>query len=69
MDSAKFADFVVTETTYKTVSSHSISAYVFVPKASPSPDASNGKRPVIVRLHGGFLVTGSAIFDEWIPQW
>ncbi|KAI9925572.1 hypothetical protein MW887_005953 [Aspergillus wentii] len=28
-----------------------------------------GKRPVIVRFHGGGLMTGDSLFLDWLPEW
>jgi len=64
MDSPKFARFKVLGTTYKTIDNHNINTYTLVPKTSPSSPS-----PVVVKFHGGFLVTGTAIFADWFPQW
>ena len=64
MDSPKFSQFRVLETTYKTVDGHGINTYTLVPKSLPSTPS-----PVVVKFHGGFLITGTAIYAEWFPQW
>ncbi|KAJ0421683.1 Alpha/Beta hydrolase protein [Aspergillus carlsbadensis] len=40
---------------------------ILVPKTLPSPALAT--RPVIVRIHGGFLVTGSSLFPGWFSNW
>lgn len=64
MDDPKFAPFEVSKAVYKTVNGHPIPAYVFIPK-----NLSPGKHPVIAKFHGGFLITGSALYAEWFAQW
>jgi hypothetical protein len=46
-----FPGFTVLTTPYKLVNGHEILAGILIPDGLPS-----GKRPVIVRMHGGFLV-------------
>lgn len=48
----KAVDFNIVEATYKTVHHQDINAYVYVPKNS-----APGKKPVIVRFHGGGFVS------------
>jgi acetyl esterase/lipase len=48
----KFANFNIISTTYKKVGTHEIAVDIIVPKSIAS-----GKRPVIARFHGGFLVS------------
>lgn len=50
----KFKGFTITQAHYKRVGSHGIRADILAPKS-----VSPGKRPVIVRFHGGFLVCHS----------
>lgn len=47
----KLAGFDAIETTYKKVDDHAIRTDLFVPQT-----AASGKRPVIIRIHGGGLV-------------
>ncbi|KAK2771989.1 carboxylesterase 3 [Colletotrichum kahawae] len=35
----------------------------------PKSMKAQGLRPVIVRIHGGFLVTGSSLFPAWFTTW
>jgi len=60
----RFAAFNITDATYKTVEGHNIQCTIFTPK-SPA----NGPRPVMVRWHGGFLITGDRMFQDWWPTW
>jgi len=64
MDSPKYAAFDISEITYKTFEGQPIKLYVFTPKK-----LSPGKHPVLVKFHGGFLVTGAALYPDWFPQW
>jgi acetyl esterase/lipase len=63
--SPKYHPFTLLSTSYKSVHDHAVEVHVLLPKniASPQP------RPVVVRFHGGFLVAGDALFDEWFPNW
>ena len=62
--SDRFANFHITDCTYKTIENHAIKCTVLTPKTAVS-----GKRPVIVRWHGGFLFTGTRMFPDWWPSW
>ncbi|KAH7330435.1 Alpha/Beta hydrolase protein [Rhexocercosporidium sp. MPI-PUGE-AT-0058] len=64
MDDPKFANFNVTTTPYKIVNDQEIALYVLIPKG-----VYTGKRPVLVHFHGGFLITGHAIYPDWTAQW
>ncbi|CCD45536.1 putative alpha beta hydrolase fold-3 domain protein [Botrytis cinerea BcDW1] len=64
MDSAKFSQFNVSVKTYKSVRDHEIQAYILVPK-----NISPGPHPVIVKIHGGGSVAGSAVYAPWFPQY
>ncbi|KAH9238187.1 hypothetical protein K456DRAFT_1747778 [Colletotrichum gloeosporioides 23] len=35
----------------------------------PKTMKPQGPKPVIVRIHGGFLVTGSSLFPAWFTKW
>jgi acetyl esterase/lipase len=78
--SPKYAPFTVLSTSYKSVNDHPIQVYTLIPKlllanitpASSSAAAGGSKptpSPMIVKFHGGFLVTGDALYDDWFPQW
>ncbi|EXJ67371.1 uncharacterized protein A1O5_09384 [Cladophialophora psammophila CBS 110553] len=68
MDSPKYSRFTVLETTYKVIDNrHNISVYTLIPKTLPPPSSS--PRPVMVKFHGGFLITGTALYPDWFPHW
>jgi acetyl esterase/lipase len=58
MDSPLYAKFDISETAYKVVNNQEIKAYVLTPK-----NISSGKHPVVVKFHGGFFVSFSALED------
>ncbi|KAF4632861.1 hypothetical protein G7Y89_g5253 [Cudoniella acicularis] len=64
MDHPKYAKFDVSEATYKVVNEQNIEAFVLVPKGLP-----HGKYPLLVEFHGGFFVTGGALYPEWFADW
>ncbi|OQV01702.1 hypothetical protein CLAIMM_07007 [Cladophialophora immunda] len=67
MDSPKYSAFTVLETAYKVVDNHHpIHVYTLIPKALPSPRTP---RPVLVKFHGGFLMTGTALYPDWFAGW
>jgi cephalosporin-C deacetylase-like acetyl esterase len=58
--SAKFAAFNIVDVNYKTVNGVAIPASILIPK-----DIKPGKHPLLVRWHGGCLITGHRMFPEW----
>jgi hypothetical protein len=56
---SKFKDFTIIQAEYKRVGSHGIRADIMIPKT-----VSPGKRPVIIRFHGGFLVSHYSKFRQ-----
>ncbi|KAF9894513.1 hypothetical protein FE257_006397 [Aspergillus nanangensis] len=62
--STKLAAFDLVQTPYKKVGDHEIRADLIIPQSD-----FKGKRPVIVRFHGGGLITGDSLTMEWFPQW
>ncbi|KAA8647162.1 hypothetical protein EYZ11_003865 [Aspergillus tanneri] len=56
--------FDLIQTPYKTVGNHEIRADFLIPKSS-----FTGKRPVIVRFHGGGLIGGDSLIMGWFPRW
>jgi hypothetical protein len=62
--SSKFSKFSITTTPYKTINAQEILVHVFIPK-----HLKTGTAPLIVRFHGGFLVTGAALFPDFTAQW
>lgn len=64
MDDPKFSQFSGSTTHYKIVNDQEIELYVIIPKG-----VYTGKRPVLVQFHGGYLITGHALYPEWAAQW
>jgi acetyl esterase/lipase len=62
--SPKFSQFNITTTTYKIVNGQEIPVHVFIPK-----NITPGKHPILARFHGGFLITGAALFPDFTAQW
>ncbi|KAF8848184.1 alpha/beta-hydrolase [Acephala macrosclerotiorum] len=63
-DDSRFEPFNITKHAYKVVNDQEIDLYVLVPKT-----VTSGKRPLLVHLHGGFFMTGHAMFPDWAAQW
>lgn len=51
-DHPKFAGFTITSTPYRVVDDGEIPLWIFIPK-----DNHIGPRPVMIHLHGGYLVS------------
>jgi hypothetical protein len=69
-DPTFFQDFEIHDVVYKTVEDHDISLSILVPKTLLSEvNSSHGKRPVIARFHGGFLIGGTRTYSDWFPKW
>lgn len=64
MSPAKFDPFHIHTTSYKTVNGHPIGVDVLIPK-----ELKSGKRPLLVRFHGGYLVTGASLFPFFFTNW
>ncbi|KAK9365607.1 Alpha/Beta hydrolase [Lipomyces kononenkoae] len=62
--SDKFSRFTIIQGSYKRVGVQDLRVDIMVPRTS-----LEGKRPVIVRFHGGYLVNGDALFPDWFPNW
>jgi acetyl esterase/lipase len=60
----KLAPFNVHDITYKTVSNTAIDTTILIPKGIKS-----GKHPLLVRWHGGYLITGARMFLPFFHQW
>ncbi|EEA19549.1 hypothetical protein TMatcc_009683 [Talaromyces marneffei ATCC 18224] len=60
----KFANFNILQANYKVVDGHEIRADLIIPKSLPA-----GKAPVIARFHGGGLVRGESLYEDWFPAW
>ncbi|KAF4961505.1 hypothetical protein F66182_18234, partial [Fusarium sp. NRRL 66182] len=61
---SKFANFNILQANYKVVDGHEIRADLIIPKSLPA-----GKAPVIARFHGGGLVRGESLYEDWFPVW
>ncbi|KAH8755340.1 Alpha/Beta hydrolase protein [Diaporthe sp. PMI_573] len=71
-DFSRFDDFTILTTTYKTVADHPIKTDILIPKtltSSSSLTASNKQCPVILRYHGGGLITGSSLYPGFFQPW
>jgi acetyl esterase/lipase len=67
---ALYNQFHVITTTYKTVGTHSIEVDILIPKTSLGPSANvASSHPIIVKIHGGALITGSKSFLPWFGPW
>ncbi|KAH8705252.1 Alpha/Beta hydrolase protein [Talaromyces proteolyticus] len=60
----KYSGFSIIQADYKKIGEHGIRADVLIPNSVPG-----GKRPVILRFHGGGLVLGDSLFPLWFPEW
>ncbi|KAK9851972.1 CAZyme family CE10 [Penicillium brevicompactum] len=69
-DPGKFGSFKVFKTSYKSSNDDlfRIDADVLIPWALLSSQGKS-KCPVMVRIHGGFLVTGSSSYPPWFANW
>ncbi|KAE8147901.1 alpha/beta-hydrolase [Aspergillus avenaceus] len=66
----KYSAFHIIQATYKSsadTGSH-ITADILIPHTLRNT-AGPGPRPVVVRIHGGFLVTGSGLYPPWFNSW
>ncbi|KAF7960198.1 hypothetical protein EAE96_001796 [Botrytis aclada] len=68
MSDPRLDPFSLHTATYKTVQGVEIPAHILIPK-SIAASTTPGRYPVLVRFHGGFLVTGSALYTEWFSNW
>jgi len=66
MDSPKFSQFSVTKTPYKTINNTQIPLWVLIPKILSN---SKAKAPIFVHFHGGFLISGTALYPDWSSQY
>jgi acetyl esterase/lipase len=64
LHSPKFSNFTITTTPYKTINNQPVPVHVFIPK-----NITPGKHPILARFHGGFLITGAALFPDFTAQW
>ncbi|CAG8903137.1 unnamed protein product [Penicillium egyptiacum] len=65
----KYQPFEVIKTTYKSVNEGpDINADILIPRAILSKEEP-AKCAVMIRIHGGFLVTGSSSYPVWFANW
>ncbi|EPE32223.1 alpha/beta-Hydrolase [Glarea lozoyensis ATCC 20868] len=69
MSQSRFAPFTPNDFTYKTVSQTPLQATVLVPKRIIEGGKSAKKCPVLVHFHGGALVVGDRMFEDWFAIW
>ncbi|KAJ8070941.1 hypothetical protein OCU04_001299 [Sclerotinia nivalis] len=70
MSDNRLALFNIHTTPYKTVHGVEIPAHILIPKSITSnTQPGTRKYPVLVRFHGGYLVSGSALYNEWLLPW
>ncbi|PWY90930.1 alpha/beta-hydrolase, partial [Aspergillus heteromorphus CBS 117.55] len=60
----RLTGFDLVQADYKTVKGHGIRADFIIPQSNYT-----GKRPVIIRFHGGGFVTGDSLFWDWFPEY
>ncbi|KAL5478603.1 hypothetical protein ACEPAI_2787 [Sanghuangporus weigelae] len=67
----RFASFELSTHTYKRVDNAPILVDVLIPKKliQESSDSRKVKRPVMIRIHGGWLVLGKRDYPLWFSAW
>ncbi|OLN86565.1 putative carboxylesterase 3 [Colletotrichum chlorophyti] len=68
-DLSRFDDFTILETAYKTVSDHSITTAVLIPKSLTSSETPNSPSPILLRYHGGFFIAASSLYPGFFQPW
>lgn len=78
---AALSQFVHLPTTYRVIDSHPIAVHILIPKSLPAVSTSSTssispprqqqqhRLPLLVRFHGGGLVTGAALHVPWLSPW
>ncbi|KAF2631498.1 alpha/beta-hydrolase [Macroventuria anomochaeta] len=61
---ARFDSFTIYRTSYKEISSQSINVVILTPKT-----LRPGKHPILVKFHGGGLVTGDCLYAPWFAAY
>lgn len=64
LQSPRFSRFNITTTSYKIINGQAIPVHVFIPKT-----LSTTSPPIIARFHGGFLITGAALYPDFTSIW
>ncbi|KAH8431064.1 alpha/beta hydrolase [Aspergillus melleus] len=69
-DKEKYAKFHIINTPYKKTPDGlcQIATDILIPRTFRDNNACD-QRPVIIRIHGGFLVTGSSLYAPWFNTW
>lgn len=68
----KYESFEIHHTTYTQVRGHGIDVNIFVPKSvvsNPSRGINLRSTPLIIRFHGGGLMSGCCIYGSWFPNY
>ncbi|KAE8377101.1 Alpha/Beta hydrolase protein [Aspergillus bertholletiae] len=60
----KLEGFDIVQATYKQIGEHAIRVDILIPQTPHT-----GKRPILVRTHGGALVAGDSLFMDFFPHW
>ena len=71
-DMSRFSDFTILTTTYKTVHGHEITTDILYPKTLSQAFEKTQKTPscpVILRYHGGGLISGYSLFAPFFNPW
>ncbi|KAJ5721749.1 uncharacterized protein N7483_009683 [Penicillium malachiteum] len=69
-DPTKLKDFYIHDVKYKEVHRIPIFLSILVPKVLIAEGADlTERRPLITTFHGGFLIGGSRLYSQFIPNW
>lgn len=68
-DMSRFEDFKIINKVYKTVNGHAIDLDILYPKKLSASRPSDSASPVLLRFHGGGLVTGSSLLPLFFAPW
>ncbi|KAH7019615.1 Alpha/Beta hydrolase protein [Ilyonectria destructans] len=60
----KFSRFNIQTIAYKEVQGHKINLDILIPK-----NLTSGTYPLIVRFHGGFLISSASLYPDWFQPW
>ncbi|WQF90285.1 Putative alpha/beta hydrolase-3 [Colletotrichum destructivum] len=65
-----YSGFQVLSTTYKTISSFSVTSDVLIPNYLTEPTANCPKQaPIMLRYHGGGFITGASLTESFFNPW
>ncbi|KAJ1548783.1 hypothetical protein HK405_015149, partial [Cladochytrium tenue] len=68
LDCPRYSRFSISSGVYKSVDGHDLLVYLMVPNQQSSTNNEKGRK-IIVKFHGGLLVTGSALYPDWFAEW